>query len=106
MTRPFVFAVAVAIGLAGCANSQAVSSKVAAAEVSYSTVANLAAIYIHLPRCAPTTSGPCSDQALVDKLRALDNQAYRAITAARQNEALLGAALAAIESLQTAIPKS
>lgn len=93
--------------LTACASTTpGVSSKVAAAEVSLTTVENLASIYTHLPRCAPTTAGPCSDQSTVDKIKALDMQAYNAVMAARQNEALLSAALTAITNLQSAIPQA
>lgn len=102
MTRPiFALAALALLALAGCANP-GVSSKVDAAVVALTTAENVALVYTRLPRCpAP---GPCSDQATVDRIKSADMQAYQAVKAAEQNEALLSVALQAVASLQAVVP--
>ena len=108
--RKFLIPVAGAacLAVAACTATTSVSNDVAAAEITLTGLENVAVIYNHLPRCAAPGSPPgpvfCSDQATVDKIRSLDNSAYQAVMAARQNSALLSNALLAIGSLQSAIP--
>lgn len=91
--------------LPGCASDDlraGVSAKVSAAVVTLTTAERLALIYTSQPRCpAPA---PCSDPAIVQRIKDADNQAYAAVKAAERNEALLGAALTAIQNFQSVIP--
>jgi hypothetical protein len=91
--------------LANCAGTGggSVSSKVAAAVVSLTTAERLALIYTSQPRCT-VAPPPCSDPATVQRIKDADNQAYAAVKAAEQNEAMLGSALTAIKNLQSVIP--
>lgn len=89
--------------LAACVNPS-VTSKVDAAVVGLTAAERAALIYTSLPRCPTTVI--CSDPATVAKIKSLDNQAYVAVKAAEQNEALLSAALSSISTLTSAIPAS
>lgn len=77
------------------------------------TAAERAALgYTSLPRC-PQSSGVCSDQATVTKIKAADTQAYNAIKAAEAVAVQGGnpdttaaeASLSALVSLVSALPK-
>lgn len=87
--------------LAAC-TSAGVGADIAAAEQSLTAIEQAALIYTSLPRCP--AAAPCSDPATVAKIKALDNQAYTAVMAARNNSALLSAAIAAITNFSAAIP--
>jgi hypothetical protein len=63
-------------------------------------------VYFRLPRCGPGAPALCSDPALVRKIRGLDIQAFNAVMAARANEALAGAALAAVNALKAVVPNA
>jgi len=94
------------LALSGCSlfTTTAVSNDVAAAEVSLTAAEQAALIYTSRPRCNGATP-LCSTQATVDRIKVLDNQAYTAVTAARDNKGTLSAAIAAVEAFSTAIPK-
>lgn len=92
--------------LAGCASPGAqntVNNDVLAAEQSLTAIERTALIYTTLPRCGGVAR-VCSDPATVQKIKDLDNQAYMAVKAARQNAGLLSVALAAIGAFQKAVP--
>ncbi len=91
------------LGIQGCTTSPTVANDVLAAEQTLTAAERLALIYTTLPRCGGAAR-VCSDQATVQRIKDLDNQAYVAVVAARQNTALLSAALAAIGAFQNAIP--
>lgn len=95
--------IAAVVLVTGCANV-GVSSKVDAAVVGLTAAEKAALIYTRLARCPQPGSTPCSDPATVAKIISLDNQAYQAVKAAEQNEALLSAALSAVTNLSSAIP--
>lgn len=102
-----------AIGLALCTvvacgtPSPGVAAKVDAAVVGLTTAEKLALIYTRLPSCETTAKGKlCSDPAVKQKIKDLDNTAYKAVKAAEKNEALLSAALDAVAALQSAIPNT
>lgn len=95
-------ALSLALGLAACAAAPGTQSKVDAAVVALTTAERLALVYTKLPRCpAPA---PCSDPNTVTRIKSLDSQAYSAVKAAESNEALLDAALVAIQNFQAAVP--
>lgn len=106
--RNFVFAAALLAPLAivGCAGAPPVTSDVSAAEIALTSVESAARVYVSLPRCQTPkpTAAPCSDVVVVAKIKSLDNQAYNAVIAARADEALVGAALTAIQALVAAVP--
>lgn len=102
-------AVAVCALLVGCgqqAATQAVTTDVAAAEIALTAAERLAFIYTSLPHCLSAPSPVCSDPATVAKIKALDNRAYSAVVAARNNAALVGLAVVAITDLRNTIPGS
>lgn len=102
------FALTAALALGACTGASiAVQNDVLAAEQSLTTAEQVALIYTSLPRCGtPGASSICSDPTMVAKIKALDDQAYAAVKAAEQNQALLSNALAAISSLVAATPKA
>jgi hypothetical protein len=92
--------------LVACAATPGVPSKVDAAVVGLTTAESLALVYVKLPRCGTVASMfVCSDLDTMNKLKALDNIAYKAVKAAENNEALLSDALIAVTAFQSAIPK-
>lgn len=92
--------------LAACAApSVGVSNAVLAAEQSLTLAEQTALIYTRLPRCDTSGATICSDQATVDRIKALDNKAYAAVVAARSNETLLSDAIAATNAFSLAVPK-
>lgn len=95
-------AVAAMLALGACQNPQ-VSAKVDAAIVSLTTAERLALVYTSLPRC-PVSAPICSDPARVAQIKSLDMKAYTAVKVAEKNEALLSAAIDAVQSFQSAIP--
>lgn len=107
MMRPAAaIAFTAALSLSACASQEAhntVSNDVLAAEQTLTATERLALIYTTLPRCGGVAR-VCSDHATVQKIKDLDNQAYMAVKAARQNAGLLSAALAAIGAFQKAVP--
>lgn len=103
-----VAAVWTPLTLQGCATSDVASRGVIVAEQLLTTAETLAKNYTDLPRCGsiPARDRPlCSDAALVAKMAEADNRAYDTVRAARQNEALIDAALAAITDFQSLIPR-
>ena len=104
--KRFIIATVGVVLLAGCAAQQpattGLSNGVAAAEIALTSAEKTALIYTKLPRCPAASL--CSTQAAVDKIKAADNTAFIAVQAARTNEALLGAALTAIQTLTASIP--
>ena len=97
----YAIPLAALLAVGGCANP-GVKAKVDAAVVALTTAERVALIYTGLPRC-PAPS-PCSDPATVQRIKDADNQAYQAVKAAEQNEALLSVALQAIATLQSVTP--
>lgn len=94
--------------LASCVSpglQNTVSNDVLAAEQSLTAIERTALIYTTLPRCGGVAR-VCSDPATVQKIKDLDNQAYMAVKAARQNAGLLSVVLAAIGAFQQAVPLS
>jgi hypothetical protein len=83
-----------------------VTRTVADAELALAAAERSAVIYTSLPRCliSTPTKTNCSDQALADRIKAADNKAYAAVVEARVNNELLGAAMAAIETLKALTP--
>jgi hypothetical protein len=102
MKKLFVIPLAT-LALVGCAAAPAVQNDVAAAEVTLTAAERLALIYTTLPPCGGAAR-ICSDQATKQHLKDLDNQAFMAVKAARQNSALLSAALSSIAAFRNAIP--
>ncbi len=95
---------AACLAIAACTTTTSVSNDVGAAEVTLTGLERLALIYTTQPRCtAPSAPTFCSSQATVDRIKALDNNAFQAVEAARQNSALLSNALLAIGSLQSVV---
>jgi TRAP-type C4-dicarboxylate transport system permease small subunit len=103
LMRTLLLATALTLSLAACSTSQPVSNDVAAAEIALTSAERVALIYTTLPRCGGAVT-ICSAQATVDKIKALDTEAYTAVKAAQKNSALISAAWAAISSFQSAIP--
>lgn len=104
MKRAILVGICACLGLAGCASpSSRVQNSVVAAEEGLTAAERAALIYTSLPRCPARTV--CSDPAVVARIKLLDNQAYTAVMMAKQNEALVGAALTAISSLASAVPQ-
>jgi hypothetical protein len=97
-------ALAAVVLLSACNATVAISNDVAAAEVSLTAAEQAALIYTNRPRCGGTVT-LCSDPATVAKIKALDNQAYTAVTMARDNKGTLSAAIAAVSAFSLAIPK-
>lgn len=101
-----ILAVALCGSLAACstAPTTTISNSVAAAQIALTNAERLALVYTSMPRChvAPP---PCSDQVTVQRIKDYDNQAYDAVKAARENEALIGVALVAIDTLVKAVPR-
>lgn len=96
-----------AVSVNGCASwftTTAVSNDVAAAEVSLTAAEQAALIYTSRPRCGGAVK-LCSDPAVVARIKQLDNQAYTAVIAARDNKGAVSAAVLAVEAFSTAIPK-
>lgn len=107
LTVKFKYAVLglAALALSACSTATTtVSNDVAAAEVSLTTAEHLALFYTRLPRCGGAVA-ICSNQATVDKIKALDSTAYTAVHAAMDNKGTLSAALTAVSAFSTAIPK-
>ncbi len=109
-TRAFGIACAGLIALSGCVSppSAGVSKGVLAAERTLTLAEQTGQVYTDLPRCGSllAVGKPlCSDPAIAAKMAAADNKAYAAVVAARQNEALLGAALDAIAAYQALLPR-
>jgi hypothetical protein len=94
------------LALAACSTtpSPVVSKTIVAAEQSLTLAEKLALRYTSLPACTATVKIVCHDPATKQKIKDLDNVAYRAVMAARTNEALLGVAITAIGDLSSAIP--
>jgi hypothetical protein len=92
------------IALVACTATTSVSNDVGAAEVTLTGLERVALIYTSRPRCTVLPAVPfCSDQNTVNQIKALDNNAYQAVEAARQNSALLSDALLAIGSFQSVV---
>ncbi len=88
---------------AACTTAPVVQNDVDAAEVTLTGLESLATIYTSLPPCGGAAR-VCSDPATKQRIKDLDNQAFLAVMAAKQNSALLSAALASISAFQRAIP--
>ena len=102
--RAAPIAAAAFIGLlAACSTSTSVSNDVAATEIALTAAERVALIYTTLPRCSSSAT-LCSTQAMVDKIKSLDQRAYTAVEAAKADSALISAAWVAISTLQSAIP--
>lgn len=117
---PWLLMAAIPAGnlVASCAavesRAPVVTNDVAAAEVALTAAERVALIYTGLPRCLvvgsalmPVTVGSpkiCSSQTAVDRIKALDQQAYDAVMAAKRNAGLISAAWSAISVFQSAIP--
>jgi hypothetical protein len=104
--KRLVLAAALCGSLAACATppTTTISNAVAAAEIALTNAERLALVYTSMPRChvAPP---PCSDQATVQMIKDYDNKAYDLVKAARNNEALIGVAMVAIDTLVKVIPR-
>lgn len=102
----FLMMASIAVSTHGCSwfTTTAVSNDVAAAEVSLTAAEQAALIYTSRPRCGGTVK-LCSDPAVVARIKQLDNQAYTAVIAARDNKGAVSAAVLAVEAFSTAIPK-
>lgn len=98
MKRLLVIPAAIGL-LVGCASA---GNDIVAAEVALTAAEKATVLYERLPRCP----GPavCSDQAVVNKIKALDQTAYNAVKAAEANPALVSAAVSAVTDLKNAIP--
>ena len=80
-----------------------ISTTVAQVEVALTAAEQAALIYKRLPTCP--AKPVCSDPAVVAKILNLDNQAYNAVVLARNNPALLSAAVMAVNMFSSSIPK-
>jgi hypothetical protein len=104
--KRLILAVALCGSLAACATppTTTISNSVAALQLSLTGAINMALIYTRLPRChvAPP---PCSDQAKVQQIKDYELKAYDLVKAARENEALIGVAMVAIDTLVKVIPR-
>jgi hypothetical protein len=103
LMRNLIIAAGLSLSLAACA-SNTVGNDAAAAEIALTSAERVALIYTTLPRCGGVAT-ICSNPATVDKIKALDQQAYTAVKAAENNSGLISAAWAAISIFQSAIPK-
>jgi hypothetical protein len=104
--RKLILAAALCGSLAACstAPTTTVSNSVAAAQIALTNAERVALLYTSLPRC-PVNPPPCSDPATVQRIKDYDNKAYDLVKAARNNEALIGVAMAAIETFSSVIPR-
>jgi hypothetical protein len=104
--KRIILAAALCGSLAACATppTTTISNSVAAAQIALTNAERLALVYTSMPRChvAPP---PCSDQATVQRIKDYDNKAYDLVKAARENEALIGVAMVAIDTLVKVIPR-
>jgi anaerobic selenocysteine-containing dehydrogenase len=95
-------------GPAGTSQTPAVSQSVAALEQSLTIAEKLATRYTSLPACGPKEAvgfvPRCHNPAIKMKIKALDNTAFNAVMAARNNEGLISLAVAAIGNLSSAVP--
>ena len=88
--------------LGACTTSPTVSNDILAAKVGLTASFKAATLYERLPRCP----GPvlCSEQAVVDRIKALATQAHDAVALADANAAMISAAILAITNFNDAIP--
>ncbi len=76
-------------------------------ERSFTLALNVANLYTSLPRCkSPGATVVCSDPSVVLVIRNAAIKAHNAILAARNNQALLGVAVSAVDAFSGLIPKS
>lgn len=92
------------IGTPPISQTPVISNSVAAAQIALTNAERVALLYTTLPRC-PVNPPPCSDPATVQTIKDYDNKAYDLVKAARNNEALIGVAMAAIETFSSIIPR-
>lgn len=104
--KRFILAAALCGSLVACSTTPptTVSNTVAAAQIALTNAERVALIYTSLPRC-PVAPPPCSDPATVQTIKDYDNKAYDLVKAARNNEALIGTAMVAIDTLVKVIPR-
>jgi hypothetical protein len=95
-------------GPGGVSEKPAIGNGIAAAEQSLTLAERLALRYTSLPQCgAKEVKGfipRCHDPVIKAKIKALDNTAFDAVMAARNNEGLLSVAVSEIGNLSAAIP--
>jgi hypothetical protein len=95
-------------GPAGVSENQTISQGVAAAQQSLTLAEKLALRYTSLPPCGPKEAvgfiPRCHVPAIKAKIKELDNTAFNAVMAARNNEGLLSVAVSAIGKLSAAVP--
>jgi len=94
-------------GPAGVSEKPMIGNGVAAAEQALTLAERIALRYTSLPQCGSEVKGfipRCHDPAIKAKIKALDNTAFNAVMAARNNEALLSVAVSAIGNLSAAVP--
>jgi hypothetical protein len=83
-----------------------ISRSIVGAEQALTLAETAAMAYVTLPRCGVSSTKLCSDTIIVRKLRSLESAAYNAVIQARQNEQLIDFAMSAIQTFQSAIPRT
>lgn len=63
----------------GCTTPQTPQQAVFQAQTGYVTAAKGVNVYLDLPRCSASQSAPCSDPAVVEKIKLADLVAYTAL---------------------------
>jgi hypothetical protein len=96
-----LYAILFALALAACATVTTPQQTIYQIEADYTAAVNVATAYARLPRCG-VGAVLCSQQALVDRLKAADNVAFNAITAARNTVTSPGAGANAQTALTAA----
>lgn len=94
--KSLMLAAALALGLSGCAlfEGDTAEHDVFGVGVAYAAVGTAALEYTTLPRC-DAAPAPCSEQAVVDRIKEADNVAYNALKAAQSAVQADSASLAA-----------
>jgi|HubBroStandDraft_1064217.scaffolds.fasta_scaffold207018_2 hypothetical protein len=91
------------IGLGACSGAGSnPAADVAALEARLTAAEDVAIDYIRLPPCAASNGPPCSDSAVVARIRTADMRAYTLVKTAEQtvgNAAALSAAQAAVTAM-------
>jgi hypothetical protein len=84
-----------------------VDVNIASVERSFTLALNVANLYTSLPRCkTPGATVVCSDPSVVLMIRNAAIKAHNAILAARNNQALIGTAVSAVDAFSSLVPKS
>lgn len=84
-----------------------VVKSIAAAEQGLTLAMSAALVYTSLPRCgAVGATVICSDRDLVREIREAAIKAHNALLDAKANAALIGAAVAAIDTFRAIVPRA